>query len=443
MEFEPFLGTPEMKKFQLEGIKETLKQQYEASAFWKERLDEAKVKPEDIKTWDDFRKRVPVSEVKDLFSRLVVMAEGDVPKAISLLIGRPYSDIVLMSSTSGTTGMPTPYPFTPEGLDLVMEWYARAGWRAGMRPGDRVLVAFGLSMFIAGVPMCYAVTKVGAMAIPAGAEAGSERILQYAKLFKANCLACTPSLAEHLIERAPEVIGDDVGSLGLKLVLCGGEPGAGVPEIKERIEEAYGCKLFDAGAGMGGSCDYPEYQGMHWLMDDYAYCEVVDPETKEPLPFEDGVKGEGVMTTFGPAGFGGIRTSLNDIWEVFSSPCPCGKSGVRYKVGARLDDMMKVKGVMVYPSLIDGVISKFVPRTTGEFRIVLDAPLPRVEPPLNLKVEYGEGINESELEGLGKEIAERMHSKLKITPQIQWIPPRSLERAAMKKRFFEKRYEKS
>ena len=96
--------------------------------------------------------------------------------------------------------------------------------------------------------------------------------------------------------------------------------------------------------------------------------------------------------------------------------------------------MLKVKGVIVYPSAVDGVITGFVPRVTGEFRIVLDAPPPRVEPPLKLKIEYGEGVKEEELEALTAEIEGEMHAKLKVRPKITWIPAMTLERATQNAR---------
>jgi phenylacetate-CoA ligase len=127
--------------------------------------------------------------------------------------------------------------------------------------------------------------------------------------------------------------------------------------------------------------------------------------------------------------------------EVTTSPCLCGQTGFRYKVIGRTDDMLKIKGVMIYPPAIEGVINRFVPRVMGEFRIVLDEPPPRVVPPLNLKVEYGEGVKEKELETLEQEIVAKMHSVLKVTPAIQWLRPNTLERYAHKTKFIEKSYE--
>jgi phenylacetate-CoA ligase len=228
--------------------------------------------------------------------------------------------------------------------------------------------------------------------------------------------------------------------LGFKALLCGGEPGAGIPEVKNKLEKAYGCRIFDAGAGFGCSCDHPEYQGMHWLGDDLCYYELVDPDSKQPVPMENGAQGEAVFTSLVGDGFVLVRQSLGDIHQVFTDPCPCGRSGFRYKVIGRSDDMLKVKGVMVYPSHIKGVVNEFVPRVTGEMRIVLDEKPPRVVPPLKLRVEHAAGLAGAELEALEKEMVETMSRRLKINPRILWAEPGSLERSHYKGQTFEKTY---
>jgi phenylacetate-CoA ligase len=247
-------------------------------------------------------------------------------------------------------------------------------------------------------------------------------------------------LAEYLIEQAPKLINKTVGELGFNALICGAEPGAGIPEVKNKLEEAYGCKIFDVGAGFGFSCDHEEYQGMHWLGDDLCYYELVDPKTKAPLPMENGAKGEAVFTHIEGDGWVMVRQSLGDIHQVFTEPCPCGRSGFRYKVIGRADDMLKVKGVMVYPSNIKGVINEFVPRVTGEMRIILDEKPPRVVPPLKIRVEHSEDITGEKLAALESELVETMSKRIKIRPQILWATPGSLERSHYKGQTFEKKY---
>jgi len=281
--------------------------------------------------------------------------------------------------------------------------------------------------------------KLGILVIPVGAEAGRDRVLYFAERFGGNALTCTPSLAESIVDAYPE----RAKALGLKRITCGAEPGAGIPEVRHKIEEGFGCPLYDMMGfimGLGWiSCDLPEYAGMHYLTDDLDIIDLVDVETREPVPFEEGATGELVITPL-EGSMPPVRVSPGDVIQVFTSPCECGAPGWRMKVVGRTDDMLKVKGVVVYPAAIDGVISGFYPRVTGEFRIVLDSPPPRVEPPLKLKVEHGEGVKKEELPALENEIKEVMHNKLRIRPQIKWLPPMSLERAAMKTRFLEKAY---
>jgi phenylacetate-CoA ligase len=254
-------------------------------------------------------------------------------------------------------------------------------------------------------------------------------------------MMCTPSFAEYMTEKANEILGAGVDSLNIKSIVAGGEPGAGIPSVRKKIEGAFNAKLFDMGAGLGCSCDYPEYQGMHWLGDDLAMMELVDQVSHEPIPMEDGATGMAVFSTLAGTNILGFRQTLGDIMEVTTSPCPCGQTGFRYKVIGRTDDMLKIKGVMIYPPAIEGVINRFVPRVMGEFRIVLDEPPPRVVPPLKLKIEYGEGTKEEELEALTQEITEEMHKSIKISPKITWLPPKTLERFVKKKKLIEKAYE--
>jgi phenylacetate-CoA ligase len=190
------------------------------------------------------------------------------------------------------------------------------------------------------------------------------------------------------------------------------------------------------------SCDHAEYQGMHSLADDILIYELVDPDTREPIPLEDGAKGEAVFTNIEGDGYVMVRTSLGDIHEVTISPCPCGKSGFRYKVIGRTDDMLKVKGVIVYPAAIAGLLQGYAPSVTGEFRIVLTEKPPHVVPPLKIKVEKGIGYPAEKLQELGKELLEAFHSKMKIRPQIIWQESGQLDRSTYKGKKFEKLYEK-
>lgn len=441
---EPLLNTPQMREIQLDRLKTALRYFYDHVPFDRDRMKKTGAVPEDIHTFEDFARALPIAGQED-YRQVFQDANNDMYRAYEYLFGRErLKDLHLLTTTSGTTGIPTPYPVFEKSTETMGELFGRIGWRINMRPGDRLGIGFGLSMHAAGTPHIYWFRKIrGLTIIPIGAEVGTERLLNFMKLFKVNIFSGTPSLALHLIDRAPEVLGEPVASLGLKTLMCGAEPGAGIPEVRSQLEEAYGAQIFDVGAGYGISCDYPEYQGMHWVADDYCYYELVDPETFEPVPMENGATGLAVFTPLeadSTVFFANTRFTLNDIHQVFTEPCPCGRSGFRYKIVGRADDMLKVKGVPVYPAAIQGVINGFVPRLTGAFRIVLEVPPPRVIPPLKLKVESGTGLGKDDRATLEKELLQKMHNILKIKPAIEWLAPHSLPRTSKKTQLLEKAY---
>ncbi len=440
MEMESILNTPEMEKIQLGRLKEMLRRLKAHAPFYAEDLKD--VDPDTLSGFDEFKEKVPLFD-KARLVKLVQDCGGDYFKALDQIMIVNSTDLDWIATTTGTTGVPTPYPMTNFDMnELWGEMMARGMWRAGLGSRDRALFCFALSMVIAGVPTMNAIqNKTGMTMIPVGAEAKSERILLMQRLFRGNVYIGTPSLAEYLIEQAPKLAGCEIGVFDWKALILGGEPGAGIPAVRRKLEGAYGCRAYDAGAGFGFSCDCEEYQGMHWLVDDLVYYELVDPETGAPVPLEDGASGVAYFTSLVGDGWILLRQTLGDIHTVETSPCACGRTGFRYRVTGRADSMLKVKGVMVYPSHIKGVINEFVPRVTGEHRIVLDEKPPRVVPPLKIRVEHAAGIEGAELEALEAEIVEAMSKKLKIRPQILWAEPGSLERSHYKGQVFERRYE--
>ncbi len=445
MDMEPELNTPKMRQLQFKKLQEALIWQYENTPYNRKRFETAGVKPQDIRSFEDFAEALPAAGQDEI--RGVIAEVGfDMNKIMTHIFGeKRMKDLYLLTTTSGTTGIPTPYPNFRGSLADAREIMSRAAWRMGLRPGDRIGLCFGLSMHAAGTPqILWFQDYPGITMVPIGAEAGTEKILQFMKLFNVNVFSGTPSLALHLIEKCPEILMHPIKDLGIRILMLGAEPGAGIPEVRKRLEDEYGAKVFDLGGGYGCSCDYPVYQGMHWLADDYAYYELIDPETKKPVPMEQGATGIMVGTSLHPeaAVWFDMRFTMMDIHQVFTEPCPCGFSGFRYKIIGRADDMLKVKGVPVYPAAIEGVIHSFPEQLTGAFRIVLDEPPPRVVPPLKIKIEHGENIREDGLPALEKHIQERMHKLLKVKPAITWLKPNTLEREVKKTLLLEKTYEK-
>ena len=318
-----------------------------------------------------------------------------------------------------------------------------------MRPGDAVLQTFGLSMWVAGVPVVTALQNMGLRAIPVGAEGGTEKMLKMADLLKPKAMIGTPPTAEYLIEKCPEILGKPISELGIKIILCAGAPGAGLPKVREKIESAFGCKLYDSTGGGWGlhhvSCDAPEYAGMHVVCEDHAiWYDLKDPATNEPVEIVDGAIGHGIVTSFDHEAAPAFKYAMGDLLEVFTETCACGVPGVRFKILSRVDDMLIIKGINLYPAAVKNVIAGFAPRVTGEFRILLEAPGPRVEPPMRIRAEYGKDVDEKDLPSLKKEMENALSAKLKCRADIEWVESGTLERMSgptKKGKLIEKLYE--
>jgi phenylacetate-CoA ligase len=157
--------------------------------------------------------------------------------------------------------------------------------------------------------------------------------------------------------------------------------------------------------------------------------------------YKDGVIGELVMNVLEWEAAPPLRYAWGDLIQVLTEPCPCGMPGPRIKMLGRVDDLLMVKGVNVYPAAIKDIVVSFTPRVTGEMRIILESPPPRVVPPLKMKVEYGTDVPESGTDQLRDEIRRAIQAKLRVNPEVEMVPPNTLERDTAKKvMLFEKRY---
>jgi phenylacetate-CoA ligase len=425
-------------------VRETVAYCAERSRFYRERLAEAGAEPGDIGGVADLE-RLPILLDKERERELQERSRAEDGHPFGEHLCTPLERVVAVASTSGTTGAPTFYAFTEEDVVTTDELWGRALRLVGVRPGDTVLHGFGLSMFLAGYPLARAVERMGARIVPIGAEAGSERLLRMAELVRPRVLLCTPSYATYLAEQAPAVLGRPADALGIEIICCAGEPGAGLPEVRAHIQAAFGARLHDMLGGAHGvmcaSCASDEYAGMHVLGEDAAVVtQLVDPETKAPVPVADRAIGERVKTSLRWRAQPQLRASVGDVYELLTGPCACGMSGPRVRVIGRTDDLLIVKGVKVYPAAIRNLVQELAPRATGELRVVLSAPGPRVEPPLRLTVERGAGVDEDGGGGLAQEIAHRMHQRMAVRPEVTVVPAGTLERTALKTSLIERRY---
>lgn len=430
----PDAGTGLVER-QLEALRRQLRYLAGSGEWWRERL--AGVEIDGIRDLADLATIPLFDKGQHRRSQEDSLARHGHPYGMH--VAAPVEDIRYINATSGTSGAPTFYTFTADDARQNDEVLGRAFAAIGLRPGDTVLHAYALSMFVGGTPWLRALDAAGIRVLPIGAEGGSARLLTVARLVRPRALFCTPSLAEHLIERAPDILGAGVDSLGIEIIQCGGEPGAGDPAVRARISEAYGAAVFD---GMGGcwghfmiSCEFGT--GMHPVAPEYHLIELVDA-AGVPLPQEHGIVGQLTNTALkwqaGPI----LRYNMGDNIQVLTDECPCGRSGPRYRILGRADDMLIVNGVNVHPSAVKEVVAGFVPRTTGAVRVVAPGDGPKVAPPLRIKVESALEPGSHDAEVLVGELSARIRDLLRFRPNIELVPPESLGRSLHKTSLLER-----
>lgn len=335
-----------MRTLQLERLQKSVKHVYDNVKPYRDKMDAAGVKPEDIKTLEDIA-MLPFTTKEDL--------AANYPTG---LFATPMRDIVRIQASSGTTGKPKIAGYTQGDLDIWGECVGRALTCAGQDKNSVIQVAYGYGLFTGGLGAHIGAETIGATVIPMS-SGNTKKQIMFMQDMKSTALACTPSYALTIAEGAAKA-GVSPDELSLQAGVFGAEPWT--QGMKESIEKGLGIKAYDIyglteilGPGVSISCD--ENNGMH-IQEDYFYPEIVDPETLKPLP--DGEIGELVFTTLGKEGFPMIRYRTRDLCYLMREKCGCGRTTVRMsKILGRTDDMLIIRGVNVFPSQIEEVISKF------------------------------------------------------------------------------------
>ena len=445
------ISREEMEKVRFEKLKRQLKRSYQKSIFYKRKFNEVGAKPEDIKTWKDFR-RLPIFMTKEDERASEAESREKTGYSFGMHCLVPPEKVTIVRTTSGTTGTPTfGYSYTQRDYERFKECVARIYWLASLRPGDRILNCFPAlgGIHSSGGLWSGPLLRMGVVPLEVGAEAGPERALQFAMLTKPTALFGSPSFAQSLIDLSPKVTGREIRDLGITKLLLSGEPGIEMPAIRRKIEESFGGKwhvwwaLY--GDACAASCRAEEYQGMHEVAPEFSIHveDIVDPVTKEPVKVEEGAIGETVLTTLDREGLSFIKYATGDVIQLFTKRCPCGYPGpgYRFKMVGRVEDMLIVEGVRVFPIGVRQVISSFIPRLTGAMRIVLFEKPPKIAAPLKIKVEHGFGVEEKELIELKREVEAKIQMNCGVVSEVEFAPPDSLSRSVWKTSMFEKKYE--
>jgi phenylacetate-CoA ligase len=265
----------------------------------------------------------------------------------------------------------------------------------------------------------------GACVVPVGALSGVERVAQIAKETRPRMIRTTVSFARHLAATMQDRAGIDPTSLGIEKVVVTGEPGGSIPEIFGEIEAGFGGATVYDNMGATG-CHSPTgisceaHAGIHFYAEDNAYFEIVDPDTLTPMPIENGVEGEIIFTGLerecGPL----LRWRDKDIIKINTDPCECGRPGVRMTFKGRVDDMLLIKGVNVFPNAVRDVVNRHSSKTTGNIRMILQEPGPVAEPPIPILVEHVRNLSTAQLAELGNELENAIHHQLRFRAKIEF-----------------------
>lgn len=339
--------------------------------------------------------------------------------------------------STGTSGKPSMVALTEADAAGWAECIRRGYVAVGHRPGDAVLHGFGMSRgWAGGLPMVQGLIALGATALPVGAEAGSDRILDIMRAVRPAGLQGSPGFLKALGARARER-GIDPASLGVRSILTGGEPGGGIPSVRADLRDTWGTDVREV---MGGSdlvvlmwAECSEQDGMHFVAPDHVFAELIEPGTDEPVPMATGASGELVYTHLKREASPVLRFKHRDVVTVLGTGlCACGRTTPRIRCSGRSDDMLIVKGINLFPSAVKEVISR-VPGAGPTFRIRRPAGQYVLPGPIDLRVE-----SETHEEGLRQVLTDKLYESLACRFDVTLVAPGDLMvPGATKEVFFE------
>lgn len=404
----------QIREWQSERLAKTVKHVYENVEYYRKRMDEQGIKPENIKSVDDLYK-------------LPFITKDDLRDAYPYgLLAKPLTDCVRIQSTSGTTGRRVVAFYTQHDIDLWEDCCARAIAAAGGTKEDVVHVSYGYGLFTGGPGLNGGSHKLGSLTLPMS-SGNTDRQIQFMTDLGSTILCCTPSYAAYLAETICEKGLRD--KIKLKAGIFGAE--AWTEEMRRDIEDKLGIKAYDIYglteiSGPGVSFECSAQTGMH-VNEDHFIAEVINPKTGEVLP--DGEKGELVFTSITKEAFPLIRYRTRDICILSHEKCPCGRTHVKMtKPLGRSDDMLIVKGVNVFPSQIETVLlNQGYP---ANYQILVD----RVDHSDTLEVQV-EMTPEMFSDNVGivavreKELVDALKSMLGIYVKVRLVNPKSITRS--------------
>ena len=323
--------------------------------------------------------------------------------------------------TSGTTGSPSILALTRADMETWTVIGTRTYYATGIHEHSSVLSTFGAGPFVAGHTQ-FGLLRIGTRTIPVG-PGDTERVRFSLRAGLADTLLSTASFAQYLANHLEKIHEEGVAGT-LSHIVTGGEPGGGIPEIRDHIEKVLGVTVTevmgigDIAPSLFGEC--PHQQGMHFCGNGLVWPELIDLETREPMAIETGAVGELAYTTLTREAMPVVRFLSNDIVRIEGTSCSCERTSFRMRCIGRRDDLFIVRGVNVYPTAVLSVVGDFRPRVTGRARVIRPGGEVSVTPPVSIEVEVPKGLERDET--LAAQIDEAIHTKLVFRSKVTLIP---------------------
>lgn len=404
------------EELQLKRLQEVVKRAYENVPFYKKRFDDNNIKPEDIKNLKDIEK-------------LPLTTKDDLREAYPFgMFAVPRKEIVEVHTSSGTTGKPTVSGYTKKDLEIWSEVMARGLTMFGATEDDVIQNTHGYGLFTGGFGVHYGAQKIGLTVIPIS-TGQTKRQIEIMKDFDTSIVIFTPSYGLYLAEVAEEE-GLDTEELNLKAVGFGAE--MWTAEMRQEIEKRFNAPAYNIYGlteiiGPGVALECPEQAGLH-VMEDHFYPEIIDSQTLETQP--EGGKGELVLTTLTRHGMPIIRFRTKDITALRKGKCSCGRTLIKMdRITGRTDDMLKVRGVAVFPSQIEKALLK-VDGLEPHYQIIVTRPqhLDIMEVQVEASPElFSDEVKE--LVGIKKKIEDYIHNEIGLRVKVNLVEPKTLPRS--------------
>lgn len=411
------MSREDMTKLQSERLIKVVKTCYENVPFYKKKMDEMGVKPEDIKSIEDIKK-LPFTTKHDL--------RDEYPFGLQAV---PMTDVRRIHASSGTTGKPVVDTYTENDVKNWAEGVARVMAAGGIGKGDIVQVSYGYGLFTGGLGAHDGAGLLGAVQLPTSAG-NSEKQIMLMQDFGSTALACTPSYALHLAECIEKSDTVKLENLKLRAGFFGAEPWT--EGMRKELEKKLNIKAYDiygltemSGPGVGGECEYQD--GTH-LWEDMFYPEIINPDTLEPCA--PGEFGELVFTSLTKEAMPILRYRTRDLTRLIYEPCKCGRTAVRMdRILGRSDDMLIIRGVNVFPSTIEAILTEF-PAFSPQYFITVDRKNNEdmFDLDVELREEYFSPNPQNQMPYI-KPLYDRIVSVIGIKPNIHIKTPGELQRS--------------